>query len=674
MRKAALLCILCLGISMNAFHAFAKRTEAVLSAVNKVLEARETLIPPEIDGKLDDPCWKESDKATSFIQIEPDRGKPSVGQTTAMVLYDKKNLYVAIVAYEKEVNKIRATLKRRDGGGNIGADDFVGVLLDTYHDHRSSYAFIVNPIGTQWDLSSAEGGSTLDFNWDAKWDAKCRINEDSWTAELQIPFSELSYKSSGDTWGINFIRGAKPSEEYSVWSYISDNFFDAAGFGDLRGLPLSELSTSSKKRNIRFYSAVEDSTDEKRKLDAGVDLAYQPASNLNIAVTLNPDYADVEADEMTIEITDIERYLPERRPFFKEGGVLFQTPMMLFYSRRIMDIRYGAKLSGKISDYNLAILGMQAEDTLDYHMVARLQRDVLSKSTIGFMSVLKEKEEGYNRVQAVDALIALSKDIKWHSQLVGSWSEESSGNIAYTTALSKDTSPFTFRLSYEQIPAELTIEDGYVPWLDSRGGNGFWGYRKTINKRVVRDFFVKFWAERYENHQGKLTRRSVGLESLGVYLQNDISINFWGNREYHVPYDNNRIGISVSYKGSELYGKRLSLGTGRFEDSDIRFISSSAAFSPTRKGSVMLALEANRRIFDDGKMEDNFLSRLSVLYDFSKNAFFRLSLRAMKGQHYNLSGFFKYSPKRGMNLYVLYGDGNAQDTKHRVFIKFTLAL
>jgi len=670
---------------MNAFHAFAN---------NKALEARETLIPPKIDGKLDDPCWRASDKATSFIQIEPDRGKPSVGQTTAMVLYDKKNLYVAIVAYEKEVNRIRATLKRRDGGGNIGADDFVGVLLDTYHDHRSSYAFIVNPIGTQWDLSSAEGGSTLDFNWDAKWDAKCRINEDSWIAELQIPFSELSFRNSGDTWGINFIRGAKPSKEYSVWAYISDNFFDATGFGDLRGLPLSEFSTSGKKRNLRFYSAVENSTDENRKLDAGVDLAYQPASNLNIAVTLNPDYADVEADEVTIELTDIERYLPERRPFFKEGGVLFQTPMMLFYSRRIMDIRYGAKLSGKVSDYNFALLGVQAEDTLnelrqfslplDYHLVARLQRDVLEKSTLGFMGVSKEKEEGYNRVAAVDANIDLSKGIKWRSQLIGSWSEYSSsrgavlprpnGNIAYTTAISKDTSPFTFRLSYEQIPVELTIEDGYVPWLDSRGGNGFLRYRKTIDKRVVRVLFVKLWAERYENHQGELTRRSLSLESLGVYLQNDISINFWGNREYHAPYDNNRIGISVSYKGSELYGKRLSLGVGRFEGSDIRFLSSSAAFSPTQRGSVMLALEANRRIFDDGKMEDNFLSRLSVLYDFSRNTFLRLSLRAMKGPHYNLSGFFKYSPKRGMNLYVLYGDESAQDTKHRIFTKFTLAL
>ena len=335
------------------------------------IAAVETDSPPKIDGKLDDSCWKQAAQTGDFIQFEPNSGEPATHKTRIYLLYDQNRLYVGFECFKSDMNVLAANSVQRDSF--FFSDDHVEVLIDTYLDQRNCYAFALNPLSTQTDRRITNEGGNVRRNssnvgsaisWDCDWSGYTAQYDDRWTAEFSIPFAELRFpKQNPDAaWGINFWRNDESRQEELSWVELGGRQYAVSQFGHLTGLPLGQLVTK-RPLEVKPYGTLKPEKigdqDPELNTSAGIDVRY-PFSSVTFDFTLNPDFAQIEADPDLVNLSDIPLRFPEKRPFFLEGNELFQTPVELFYSRRVEDLVYGGKVVGKLSDYNFAFLSAQA--------------------------------------------------------------------------------------------------------------------------------------------------------------------------------------------------------------------------------------------------------------------------------------------------------------------------
>jgi len=307
--------------------------------------------PPIIDGVLDDPAWQSGDWQGDFIQREPYEGKPPSQQTEFKILYDDKNLYVAIRAHDTEPDRIERRLSRRD---TIEGDS-VGVDIDSYFDKRTSFGFVVNAAGVKRDLVLSNNGNNADMNWDPIWMVKTSRDESGWSAEMRIPLSQLRFAQSESlTWGLQVQRNLFRKDEQSLWQFIPR---DTAGwvheFGELQGLDGIEPSRQMEfvPYTVGRYQAFQPeegnpfTSGQDGDLQAGLDGRVGVTNDLTMNFTINPDFGQVEADPSVVNLTAYETYFEEKRPFFIEGRNILSFPLMigdgdlsgdnLFYTRRI---------------------------------------------------------------------------------------------------------------------------------------------------------------------------------------------------------------------------------------------------------------------------------------------------------------------------------------------------
>ena len=310
-----------------------------------------------IDGALNEPVWESAPEATDFIQFEPHKGEPALFKTTVKILYDKDYIYIGFICYDGEPDKIAAQLTKRDS--DVRSDDSVFVLLDTFHDRRSCYFFGTNLLGTQFDGRFIDNGRTQDDTWDGIWKTASRKTESGWTAELAVALRSLKFNPGEDrSWGLNLGRRVPRTLESSFWAGPLENFSKVSQYGDLAGL---DLTRSEKKTMIIPYLITKAEEGKKSEFDAGVDVRYAFSQAVSGNLTLNPDFATVEADEEQVNLTRYELRLPEKRNFFLEGSEIYQQRIRLFYSRRISDIYGGAKVYGKVGGYEFSALTAQTK-------------------------------------------------------------------------------------------------------------------------------------------------------------------------------------------------------------------------------------------------------------------------------------------------------------------------
>ncbi len=305
---------------------------------------RLTTAKPVIDGILNDECWKTGEWAGNYIQwIPKEGGKPSQA-TQFKILYDDKNLYVAIRAFDKEPSKISRKAGRRDEV--IG--DAAGVTFDSYHDHRTGFEFSVTAAGQKIDLILTNPFS-WDMNWNAVWYVKTGLEDSAWVAEYQIPLSQLRYSSDKEqVWGMHLWRWIDRLSEESDWEAQS---LTGPGmlysFGELRGI---KDIPKSRRIEIMPYTLGKLNTFEKVPQNPfarnghswmgniGLDAKIGLSSNFTADLTVNPDFGQVESDPSVMNLTAFETFYEEKRPFFLEGKNIFQFDLgdaSLFYSRRI---------------------------------------------------------------------------------------------------------------------------------------------------------------------------------------------------------------------------------------------------------------------------------------------------------------------------------------------------
>jgi hypothetical protein len=301
--------------------------------------------PVQVDGRLDDAAWAAAVPVTAFTQVDPEEGRPASERTEARVLFDGDALYVGVRAYDRQAPATR--LGRRDM--DLGDSDWVGVVLDSYHDHRTAFSFDLNPSGVRRDAAKTDESD--DLSWDAVWEGAASVDAEGWTAEYRIPFSQLRFNPSDEpTWGIQVERIIGRRKEYSVLSFVPKaERGGIAAFGHLTGmrtgatgkrlevLPYTVARAEHVDRGLNPYRAA-----DERTLSLGVDVKYRLTSDLTLDATVNPDFGQVEVDPATVNLSTTETFFDERRPFFVEGSEIFgfgngMTPTGggAFYSRRI---------------------------------------------------------------------------------------------------------------------------------------------------------------------------------------------------------------------------------------------------------------------------------------------------------------------------------------------------
>jgi len=299
---------------------------------------------PVIDGKLNDNCWKTGDWSGNFTQWTPNEGAKPSQPTQLKILYDDKNIYVAIRAFDSVPEKINRKAGRRDDF--IG--DMVGITFDSYHDHRTGFEFDISAAGQKADLLLTNP-CNVDLNWNAVWYAKTAIADSAWTAEFEIPLNQLRYsKDSVQVWGLHCWRTIDRFQQESDWE---PQTWTSPGalylFGELHGinnLPKSrrieimpytslKLNTFKKEQNNPF-------ADKGRRWNGniGLDAKIGLTSNFTVDLSINPDFGQVESDPSVMNLSAFETFYEEKRPFFLEGKNIFSFDFddsYLFYSRRI---------------------------------------------------------------------------------------------------------------------------------------------------------------------------------------------------------------------------------------------------------------------------------------------------------------------------------------------------
>jgi hypothetical protein len=301
--------------------------------------------PPVIDGKLDDACWKnEGNWSQNFLQNTPmERAQPTY-PTRIKILYDNKNIYFAICAWDKEPDKINRFVGNRDENG-VG--DLISIAFDPYHDYRAAPEFNINAGGNKTDLIVTDNLS-INLNWNAVWEGKTAVTDSSWSAEFRIPFNQLRYNQtdSNMVWGLHVRRIVRRIQETDQWSLIPrKNSGHVYSFGTLVG-----LKGVQKPRLVEFlpYFAGKATAEpvipgspysKNMRLNgnAGIDSKIG-VGDFTMDITINPDFGQIEADPSVMNLTALETFYDEKRPFFLEGKHIFDFSAdnnLMFYSRRI---------------------------------------------------------------------------------------------------------------------------------------------------------------------------------------------------------------------------------------------------------------------------------------------------------------------------------------------------
>ena len=452
---------------------------------------------PEIDGVLNDTIWQQAESRSGFVQLEPARGAAATDDTEFRIAYDAYNLYVAFRCYDAEPDKIVNRMTRR---GGVYASDVISFFIDPHHDHRTGYKFATTPGGVQSDNYRYED-TQRDSNWKGIWWVESSIDEFGWSAEFKIPFSNFRFTDKPtQTWGFDVERVNHRKSEVTVWKQLTQAgvVTRMSDLGHIVGIRSIETGKNFEISPYALGGAADAANaDLARQLGTGLDVQYTPTSALKANITVNPDFAQVEADQLEINLTRFPTRFPEKRPFFVEGNSFFETPYDLMFSRRIGSrgsILWGGKLTGKVGDYSIGVLGNQtgefrlSGDASEGHNLTgyatkeeawfsavRIKRDILKRSNVGVLLVNKERPDGDNwthsRVGGIDMNLALGKTYHLTGQYAGSFHPgEDKDNFAYTVDFAQRNYLWSSSIGFERVAPHFEInQTGFLRKERNRG-------------------------------------------------------------------------------------------------------------------------------------------------------------------------------------------------------------
>ncbi len=627
------------------------------------LRAERAASPPHIDGILES-IWHGLPAAGHFIQFQPDRGQPATIRAQAKVLYDSTHLYVAfsIQAADRPV----AQLTSRDA--DLFSDDAVILLLDTYDDNRSAYFFMTNPLGTQTDGRISDDGRTVDLSWDAPWQCAAHVTETGWSAELAIPLTSLKY-TAGDSvsWGINFGATRRSNLEISFWAGPLEHRFRVSQAGTLTGL---SIAPQARRRQLIPYALSRVQENQPPHFEAGLDLRYTLTPQLSAYATLNPDFATIEADQEQINLTRFELSLAEKRQFFIEGNELFRQRIRTFYSRRIPDIRAGAKLLGRAGSWTLAALSTRSaphrDSTEATFTVARAQKDVLGSSTVAFMLADRLHAGRHQGSAGVDATLFFSKTLGMTAQVVKSYGAFSDGTWAYflRPAYDSPTAHFHIRYSHfgehvaENINAVGFIRDDNRRELDSAIEKTIWFDAAPVQRLQYDSNYNIYWGQ-----DGTLRSWQID-QGVEVELTNRLVCELAFSEEfkrYEKKFRNRRYGALLGYNTREFQSAQIGYFFGRNYDADFSLVTAEAGYKLTPQLAIEYELQ-HLQLCPDPHGESTWIHVIKASQFFTRDLLLRVFYQSNSAiERHNIQAVFiyRYQPPFG-TVQIAYQRGTAE--------------
>ncbi|MGH1362168.1 MAG: DUF5916 domain-containing protein [Calditrichia bacterium] len=437
--------LLTVAIPLSAQTPDLTATNSQTAENNFMASATKVSIAPKIDGEvLNEELWQAAKPIRSFWQTTPDEKQPASQKTEVRILHTNGTLYFGVICYDSDPSAIIVSDSRRDA--SLSETDCFQILLDTFNDDQNGFLFGTNPAGIEYDAqisNEGEGGfgsgsGGFNLNWDGAWEVKAQINETGWSAEFAIPFRTLRFSNAeNQIWGLNFQRNIRRRNESSYWVKLPRQFNiqKISLAGKLEGLK------DIQQKNLKLIPYVltdinrdfENSSEYDRQAEFGFDLKYSLTSSMTLDATYNTDFAQVEADELQINLDRFSLFFPEKRPFFLENAGLFSIgnpgEAQLFFSRRIgisddgapVPIIGGVRLTGKAAGLNLGLINMQTDElkadsaAANNFAVARVSKELPNRSAIGGMFINRQgtgnfsPDDDYNRTMAIDGRLGIGK-------------------------------------------------------------------------------------------------------------------------------------------------------------------------------------------------------------------------------------------------------------------------
>jgi hypothetical protein len=397
--------------------------EAPAARIEKRIEAVHTDSPPRIDGVLDEAVWEHAAVIGDVHQVLPEEYAEPSERTEFRVLYDKDTLYIAGRFWDSEPDKI--TARNLQQLGNASRDDHIFILIDPYNRKRSGSFFILNANGVRSD-GLYDGPQYLP-EWDGIWNGNATITDFGWTAEVAIPMKTLSFAGANETWGLNVARDIVRKTERISW-VSQERVINPSATGELtglkglssgKGLDLVASMTTGERRD--FTGSMDESV-----FEPSMDLFYKITPSLNGSLTLNTDFSATEVDDRQVNLTRFSLFFPEKRLFFLKDTDIFEfgriggdDPTTFvdrgdrengrpFFSRTIglnenaapQPLDFGAKLSGRLGEWNLGALAVRQADLAGINagdlFVGRVTRNILEESTIGLITTYGDPQSDVN--------------------------------------------------------------------------------------------------------------------------------------------------------------------------------------------------------------------------------------------------------------------------------------
>ena len=401
--------------------------------VTTAAEGRIPLLPDGIviDGRLDDAAWQGALVQEVGYEVQPGDNVPAPVKTVVRIGYTPDALYVSFHALDPEPGKIRAHLRDRDAMFN---DDWVGVFLDTFNDNRRGYELVSNPLGVQGDIIRDESNlsNQEDSSWDGLWESAGRLTEEGYDVEFRIPFATLRFPNGGaeQRWGISLFRNwprdkrhqlaSRPVPRDSSCFQCEWGEYDGfAGARQGRNLEIVPTLTMGRTQTRDAAGAAWGSGDSF--IEPGLDVSWAPSPAITLNATINPDFSQVETDQLQLNFTDsFALFYPEKRPFFLEGADYFTSQFAVLYTRQIADPDYGLRITGRTGNgaYGAivardattlvlvpGVLGsrfLQLDQEADV-AVGRYRYDFNTHVSVGAIGTFRRGDDYANDVAGVDA-------------------------------------------------------------------------------------------------------------------------------------------------------------------------------------------------------------------------------------------------------------------------------
>jgi len=640
----------------------------------------------KVDAILNEETWKNALVLEIAYEVWPLENEPAPVRTELLLTFDDNNLYAAFRAYDPDSSSIRARLRDHD---SLGSDDWVGIIIDTFNDERRNMQFLITALGVQTDGIGSPSGE--DYSWDGIWNSAGRITEWGYAVEVAIPFSTLQFQrtSGPQIWGLDAVRRYSRDQLHHIGLFPRDRNNNCYL---CQAIKIKGFEGATPGRNIEINPTVIGvRTDERNELpdgefekanqeaEFGITGRYGITPNINLSGTVNPDFSQVEADVLQLDINQpFALYYQERRPFFTEGRHYFKTRLNAVYTRTIRDPIWGMKMTGKeggnsIGAYvvrddltNLIFPGSQYSSSTSLSMestavVVRYNRDIWNNSTVGVLFTDRKGDDYFNRVLGFDGnfrftskdrirVQVLGSNTKYPAQVVADFSQPSGAFLSRAIDVRYDrrTRNNNIIVGYSDIGRDFRADLGFMPKVNFRNTYVLVDYTWYGKKESWwRHFMTGFLYDYYEDQDGRLLnnefrymfRYSGTLQSF-VGFDGFISRTAYNNKKFNLqhytiwassqPTANLSIGIysflgdRIDYDNTRL-GKRLQLNP---------YI----GYAFGRHLRVNLDYTFERMTVLKERLYTANISQLTAIYQFSTRVFFRSILQYV-GYNYNTDNY-----------------------------------